>query len=546
MRLDLALRDPVGRRVAHAALPYVDPSAFRILEVLGDEPWLTPAQGRAARAAKARFTLGLARFAGRALPQVPGIYARPERGRDDFDAAIEDLLVTTRAQMRVAGDEADPIRRIGLRARATGRSLSQAFPTIAPWAAPMVAPSIAALRVISRLTEDGDQAAEVDGDRARAGTSSRPEHGVSPLVMQVTRSVPRNPTTEMDLALWDAAAAIRADAPSRLAFEATDPGRLGGQLLAGTLPAVAQRALEAFLHRYGMRGVGEIDLGRPRWREDPTDLLGTLTGYLAVPEQHSPRRAFEAGQLAAAAAVQQLRGIAATKPRGPIRSRAVGVLASRARALTGAREQPKFAVIQIMGVCREALLASGADLVELDLLDRSDDICFLHLHELIELPELPASDLGRLRELVGQRRAAYQREWRRARVPRVIVGDGRTFYEGLAAAEGGDADLVGSPVSPGVVEGVVRVVHDPATAGLQAGEILVCVGTDPAWTPLFLTAAGLVTEVGGMMTHGSVVAREYGIPAVVGVHEATTRLPTGARIRLDGSAGTIEILHADD
>ena len=93
-----------------------------------------------------------------------------------------------------------------------------------------------------------------------------------------------------------------------------------------------------------------------------------------------------------------------------------------------------------------------------------------------------------------------------------------------------------------MAEGLVRVVLDPATARLDPGEILVCPGTDPAWTPLFLAAAGLVTEVGGMMTHGSVVAREYGIPAVVGVHEATTRLATGQRIRMDGSTGVIEVL----
>ena len=120
----------------------------------------------------------------------------------------------------------------------------------------------------------------------------------------------------------------------------------------------------------------------------------------------------------------------------------------------------------------------------------------------------------------------------------MILGDGRTFYQGL----GGDGDLTGSPVSPGVVEGPVRVVLSPSGAGLQPGEIMVCPGTDPSWTPLFLTAAGLITEVGGMMTHGSVVAREYGLPAVVGVHEATQRLRTGQRIRLDGSTGAITLL----
>jgi len=112
----------------------------------------------------------------------------------------------------------------------------------------------------------------------------------------------------------------------------------------------------------------------------------------------------------------------------------------------------------------------------------------------------------------------------------------------LGAATDSGATISGSPVSPGVVEGVVHVVLDPRGAQLAPGEILVCPGTDPAWTPLFMTAGGLVTEVGGMMTHGSVVAREYGIPAVVGVHQATSRLKDGQRIRLDGTSGKIVLM----
>ena len=118
---------------------------------------------------------------------------------------------------------------------------------------------------------------------------------------------------------------------------------------------------------------------------------------------------------------------------------------------------------------------------------------------------------------------------------------GAPFYEGMASLLPTDA-ITGSPVSPGIVEGLVRVVLDPRQAGLLPGEILVCPGTDPSWTPLFLSAAGLVMEVGGMMTHGAVVAREYGIPAIVGVDQATTRLRTGQRIRIDGSSGMIEVV----
>ena len=214
-------------------------------------------------------------------------------------------------------------------------------------------------------------------------------------------------------------------------------------------------------------------------------------------------------------------------------------LAGRVRTLAGGRELPKFTIIRMMGVARTALSASGRDLVDAGVLDSPDDIFLLRLHELEALAGGPTDGL---RALVEERRATLDRESRRAQVPRILVGDGRAFYEGLGDVGGEEGVITGSPVSPGTAEGLVRVVLDPAQSGLKHGEILVCPGTDPAWTPLFLSAAGLVTEVGGMMTHGSVVAREYGIPAVVGVHQATTRLVTGQRVRLDGTAGTIVVV----
>ena len=128
----------------------------------------------------------------------------------------------------------------------------------------------------------------------------------------------------------------------------------------------------------------------------------------------------------------------------------------------------------------------------------------------------------------------------------MFASDGRAFYEGLGVLADTDTVISGSPVSPGVAEGIVHVIFDPRGAQLAPGEILVCPGTDPAWTPLFMVAGGLITEVGGMMTHGSVVAREYGIPAVVGVHQATTRLKDGQRIRIDGTAGKIMVLDEQD
>ncbi|MCC7165543.1 MAG: hypothetical protein IT331_23805 [Anaerolineae bacterium] len=149
-------------------------------------------------------------------------------------------------------------------------------------------------------------------------------------------------------------------------------------------------------------------------------------------------------------------------------------------------------------------------------------------------------DKVHLRTRVAERRAAYQREQLRRRVPLVLTSEGDTFYNGPLQTSAND--LVGEPVSPGVAEGKVRVVLDLRDAQLQPGEILVCPATDPAWTPLFLMAGGLVMEVGGLVTHGSVVAREYGIPAVVGVADATQHLKSGQRVRVDGTRGRVTIL----
>jgi pyruvate,water dikinase len=187
------------------------------------------------------------------------------------------------------------------------------------------------------------------------------------------------------------------------------------------------------------------------------------------------------------------------------------------------------------------LLESGQKLVSSGELQWADDLFFLYLTELEALAQGDDQDW---QTLVSERRANYKSEMSRGQLPRLLLSDGRAFYEGLTADESDDSKLKGSPVSPGVAEGPVRVVLDPLNANLSPGEILVCQGTDPAWTPLFLAAGGLVMEVGGMMTHGAIVAREYGIPAVVGVHQATTILQTGQRIQVNGSTGEIHLKDA--
>jgi pyruvate,water dikinase len=327
-------------------------------------------------------------------------------------------------------------------------------------------------------------------------------------------------------------------------FAETDAERLAAEYQSGTLPPAAQQAINAFMAEYGMRGLAEIDFGRRRWREEPTQVLRTVQSYLRIdnPAQ-APDAVFARGQQAAADSAEKLIKMLRRTPGGLIKARIARAAIYRVRAVSGLRESPKFTIISMFGLARHALLVSGAQLATDGVLDSAEDVFFLTMPELKTLAQ--GNGKTDWRALVVARRHSYAREMQRRQIPRLLLSAGEAFYAGvgISAENSADPNLIsGTPVSPGVVEGIVRVVFDPATAQLQPGDILVCPGTDPAWTPLFLAAGGLITEVGGLMTHGSVVAREYGIPAVVGVHQATQRLQTGQRVRVDGSSGRIVVM----
>ena len=211
------------------------------------------------------------------------------------------------------------------------------------------------------------------------------------------------------------------------------------------------------------------------------------------------------------------------------------------RQLSGLRESPKFYSVRLFGIVREALLRCGDSLVSEHRLDRREDVAWLTLHEIRTRPD------GRLdfRALVAARKSQYEAEMLRTRVPRVVTSTGETFYEPPAETVSSKyATLSGVPASSGTYEGTARVLHNPHDSELLPGEILVAPGTDPAWTPLFLTAGAVVTETGGSMSHGAIVAREHGLPAVVGVQHATRLIRTGARLRVDGLHGTLALLDA--
>jgi phosphohistidine swiveling domain-containing protein len=372
---------------------------------------------------------------------------------------------------------------------------------------------------------------------------SRQLTGSQDMALEITRGVPGNVTTEMDLALWSASRKIKSDAESLEQFQSHSSTELAHAYLQGRLPVRAQGELRDFLERYGMRGLGEIDIGRPRWGEDPTPIVHTLQSYLLIEEgPQAPDAVFERSVQTAEQAVHELERAARAGAAGWLKSRLVRALARRVRIYAGLRESPKFYIVQIFAIVRRLLLEAGRGLASERVVQQPDDLFYLSIDELESLSRGEERDW---QTLILARRKRFEREARRRQVPRLLVSDGRAYYEGVLPGAGDGTALQGSGVSPGAVEGLVRVVHDPHKADLQPGEILVCPGTDPSWTPLFLAAGGLVMELGGLMTHGAIIAREYGIPAVVGVDRATERLKTGDHIRLDGSQGIVEILDAN-
>ena len=293
--------------------------------------------------------------------------------------------------------------------------------------------------------------------------------------------------------------------------------------------------------RYGHRGAAEIDVGVPRWAEDPTPVFAALAGYLRVedPEQAAEDR-FTRAASEAKEALDRLIG-RAMRTR-PLRAALAGFLLAAPGTGRSAGTPPKFVWLYPLREVRRQLLLAGAQLANVGQLQQADDIMFLTLDEAEAAAE--GSDQ---RELAASRRAEHERETRRTQVPGLLLSDG-TMPETLPddTVRHDDNTLVGMPAAAGVATGSARIVHDPATARIEPGDILVAVTTDPGWTPLFLTAGGLVTETGSPMAHGPTVAREYGIPAVICVPDATNRLHDGQKITVDGNSGTVQLATSDE
>jgi len=353
----------------------------------------------------------------------------------------------------------------------------------------------------------------------------------------LTQSVPNNVTSEMGLALLDVADVIRPH-PEVVAFLQ----RVEDEEFLDELPRLAggreaRDAIRAWLDKYGMRGVGEIDITRPRWSERPTLLLPMILGHIRSFGPGEAERRFERGLQAAQVKEQELLERLRALPDGDRKAEEAQRMIDRVRTFAGYREYPKYGMISRYFVYKQALMAEAERLVQARVLREKEDIFYLRFEELRDVVRTNQVD----QQLIHQHKEAF-RSYQALTPPRVLTSEGEAVAGSYRRDDFPDGALVGLPVSAGTVEGRARVVLDMAEADLEPGDILVTAYTDPSWTPLFVAIQGLVTEVGGLMTHGAVIAREYGLPAVVGVEHATRRIQDGQRIRVHGTEGYVEIL----
>lgn len=354
----------------------------------------------------------------------------------------------------------------------------------------------------------------------------------------LSQSVDHNVTSEMGLALLDVADAVR---PHPAVVEFFNRGELGDDFfralegLAGG--PEARDAIQSFLARYGMRCAGEIDITRERWGERPTLLVPLILGNVENFGPGEAARRFARGRQEALGHAEALLDRLRALPDGEQKAAETRRMIDRLRSFIGYREYPKYGKMNAYAVYRQALLREAEQLVQAGVVGELEDLYYLRFEELREVVRTRVID----EHLVRRRRAEHE-IFMRLTPPRVITSEGEVVRAPYSRADLPAGALVGLAVSAGVVEGRARVLHDMADASLTAGDILVTTFTDPSWTPLFVIIDGLVTEVGGVMTHGAVVAREYGLPAVVGVEQATRRIRDGQRIRVHGTDGYVELL----
>ena len=355
---------------------------------------------------------------------------------------------------------------------------------------------------------------------------------------KISQSVPNNITSEMGLGLLDVADVIR---PHREVIDylqaVKDDQFLDGLVgLKGGMEA--RKSIQDFLNKYGMRCSGEIDITRSRWSEKPSSLVPLILNNIRNFKPNEGKRKFEQGLQEAVAKEQDLLERLKQLPAGEEKARETKHKIDLVRNLSGYREYPKYGIVNRYFIYKQALLKEAQRLLEAGIIHEKEDVFYLYFEEFQEAVRTNKLDY----KIIDQRKQEYKL-FDKLTPPRVITSDGEIIVGKYKRENIPANSIVGLAVSSGLVEGRARVIVDMEKAELEEGDILVTAFTDPSWTPLFVSIKGLVTEVGGLMTHGAVIAREYGLPAVVGVENATKLIKDGQRIRVHGTEGYVEILN---
>ncbi|RJS52869.1 phosphoenolpyruvate synthase [Bacillus subtilis] len=353
----------------------------------------------------------------------------------------------------------------------------------------------------------------------------------------LSQSVPHNITSEMGLALLDVADVIRPYPEVIDYLQHVKDDNFLDELAKFDGGSKTRDAIYDYLSKYGMRCTGEIDITRTRWSEKPTTLIPMILNNINNSEPNSSHRKFEQGRQEALKKEQELLDRLKQLPDGEQKAKETKRMIDIIRNFSGFREYPKYGMINRYFVYKQALLEEAERLVEAGVIQEKEDIYYLTFEELHEVVHTHKLDY----QIISTRQDEYKL-YEKLSPPRVITSDGEIVTGEYKRENLPAGAIVGLPVSSGVIEGRARVILNMEDADLEDGDILVTSFTDPSWTPLFVSIKGLVTEVGGLMTHGAVIAREYGLPAVVGVENAAKLIKDGQRIRVHGTEGYIEIL----
>ncbi|SCM00179.1 phosphoenolpyruvate synthase [Bacillus wiedmannii] len=353
----------------------------------------------------------------------------------------------------------------------------------------------------------------------------------------LSQSVQNNITSEMGLALLDVADVIRPYQEVITYLQHVENDNFLDEIVQFKGGEEARDAILTFLNKYGMRCSGEIDITKTRWSEKPTTIIPMILNNIRDFEAGASKRKFEEGLQEALKKEEELVNRLQHLPNGKQKVEEMKRMVRNIRNFIGYREYPKYGMINRYFIYKQALLKEAEQLVQSSVIREVDDIYYLTFEELHEVVRTNKLDY----ELIQKQKNDYKL-YKKLTPPRIMTSDGE-IITGKYKRENLPADaIVGLPVSSGVIEGRARVILNMEEANLEEGDILVTAFTDPGWTPLFVSIKGLVTEVGGLMTHGAVIAREYGLPAVVGVENATKRIKDGQRIRVHGTEGYIEVL----